>query len=68
MVVGVQFTGSVPGSSSRRWFTFNWPANWDVVWTVVSTSPLSVRRRSSGMLQWSEPLRLRLPTGLRSRT
>ena len=40
MVVGVQFTGSVPGSSSRRWFTFNWPAHSDVVWTVVSTTPV----------------------------
>ena len=40
MVVGVQFTGSVPGGSSKRWFTFNWPQAWDVVWTVVSTSPV----------------------------
>jgi hypothetical protein len=39
MVVGVQFTGSVPGSGSARWFTFNWPAAWNVIWTVVSTSP-----------------------------
>jgi hypothetical protein len=38
MVVGVQFTGSVGASSSQRWFTFNWPAAWDVIWTVVSTS------------------------------
>jgi len=40
MVVGVQFVGSVPASSSKRWFTFNWPAAWNVVWTVVSTSPV----------------------------
>ena len=38
MVVGVQFTGSVPGSSSRRWFTFNWPATWHMVWTVMPTT------------------------------
>jgi hypothetical protein len=41
MRIGVQFTGSVPANSSRRWFTFNWPASWHVVWNVVSTSPQS---------------------------
>jgi hypothetical protein len=39
MVVGVQFTGSVPAGSARRWFTFGWPQQWDTVWTVVPTSP-----------------------------
>jgi hypothetical protein len=39
MVVGTQFTGSVPAGSSKRWFTFAWPATWHVVWTVVCTSP-----------------------------
>lgn len=62
MMVGVQFTGSVPGSSSRRWFTFNWPAGWDVVWTVVSTSPVvgapqiewdvAVERASAAMITY----------------
>jgi hypothetical protein len=37
--LGVQFTGSVPASATRRWFTFNWPEHWHVVWTVVPTSP-----------------------------
>lgn len=41
MRIGTQFTGSVPANSSRRWFTFNWPASWHVVWNVVSTSPQS---------------------------
>jgi hypothetical protein len=36
--VGVQFRGSVDASSSRRWFTYNWPACWHVSWTVVPTS------------------------------
>ncbi|HZU51570.1 MAG TPA: hypothetical protein VE968_06815 [Sphingomicrobium sp.] len=40
MVVGVQFTGSLPAHATQRWFTFNWPAAWNVVWTVVSTSPV----------------------------
>src|SRR5690606_14386549 len=35
---GVQFTGSVPAGQTRRWFTFNWPAHWHVLWTVVPTS------------------------------
>lgn len=37
--VGVQFTGSLGASASGRWFTFNWPAHWHVIWTVMPTSP-----------------------------
>jgi hypothetical protein len=37
--VGVQFTGTVPANSMRRWFTFRWPAHWHVAWTVVPTTP-----------------------------
>jgi IgA peptidase M64 len=36
---GVQFTGSLSAGQSNRWFTFNWPANWHVIWTVVPTTP-----------------------------
>lgn len=36
---GVQFRGNLAANQTRRWFTFNWPAHWHVVWTVVSTSP-----------------------------
>lgn len=39
MIVGTQFTGAVAASSSHRWFTWGWPQAWDVVWTVVSTTP-----------------------------
>ena len=39
LVVGVQFTGAVAAGTSHRWFTWGWPAAWEVVWTVVSTSP-----------------------------
>jgi hypothetical protein len=35
---GVQFTGTVQANQSARWFTFNWPAHWHVVWTVVPTT------------------------------
>ena len=37
--VGVQFRGTVPAGQTRRWFTFNWPAHWHVLWTVVPTTP-----------------------------
>jgi hypothetical protein len=39
MRVGIQFTGALSASGTRRWFTFNWPANWHVLWYVVPTSP-----------------------------
>jgi hypothetical protein len=41
MVVGTQFTGSVAANSSHRWFTFGWPAAWEVIWTVVPTTPVT---------------------------
>jgi hypothetical protein len=41
MFVGVQFSGTVPANQSRRWFTFNWPATWQVDWNVMPTSPQS---------------------------
>ncbi|ELZ78306.1 hypothetical protein KU306_00410 [Haloferax larsenii] len=39
MNTGVQFRGTVPANSSRRWFTWGWPENWHVTWYVVPTSP-----------------------------
>lgn len=40
-VCGVQFTGSLNANASGRWFTFNWPATWHVIWTVMPTTPAS---------------------------
>jgi hypothetical protein len=40
MVVGTQFTGSVPAFSTRRWFTWGWPVSWHTIWTVISTTPV----------------------------
>ena len=40
MVVGTQFAGSIKAHGTTRWFTFGWPAGWNVIWTVVSTSPV----------------------------
>jgi hypothetical protein len=48
MVVGVQFTGTVGSGAARRWFTYNWPAGRQVVWTVVPTSAHS----GSPQLEW----------------
>ena len=49
MRVGVQFTGTIPASATQRWFTFNWPASWHVVWYVVPTSP----RIGAPQIEWS---------------
>jgi hypothetical protein len=35
---GVQFRGTVGANQTTCWFTFNWPAHWHVLWTVVPTS------------------------------
>ena len=35
---GLQFTGSLAANQAQRWFTFNWPATWHVVWTVMPTT------------------------------
>lgn len=37
---GVQFTGSLGANATGRWYTFNWPAHWHVVWTAVPTTPV----------------------------
>lgn len=60
---GVQFTGSVPANTTKRWFTHSWPAHWYVVWTVVPTAPavdgpaqvewtVQVTRQSGGLLKY----------------
>ncbi|ELZ95816.1 serine protease [Haloferax mucosum ATCC BAA-1512] len=36
---GVQFRGTIPANSTRRWFTWGWPAQWHVLWSVVPTTP-----------------------------
>jgi hypothetical protein len=46
--VGVQFRGTVPAGQSRRWFTYNWPAHWHVLWTVIPTTP----RPGAPQIKW----------------
>ena len=45
---GVQWTGNLTANQSRRWFTFNWPATWHMIWTVMPTSI----RPGSPQLTW----------------
>jgi len=49
MRVGVQFTGTLAAGQTQRWFTFNWPQQWHVVWYVVPTSP----RSGAPQIEWS---------------
>ncbi|HEV2746477.1 MAG TPA: hypothetical protein VGW34_04170 [Allosphingosinicella sp.] len=32
---GVQFSASIPANSTRRWSSPNWPASWQVFWSVM---------------------------------
>jgi hypothetical protein len=38
-VCGVQWTGQLAANQTKQWFTFNWPATWHVVWTVMPVTP-----------------------------
>ena len=49
MRLGVQFGGSVPAGSTRRWFTHSWPQAWRTVWMVVPTGPTQDR---SAQVEW----------------
>jgi hypothetical protein len=46
---GVQFTGSLAANASNRWFTFNWPATWHVIWTAM---PVTVQP-GAPQLSWT---------------
>ena len=37
-ICGRQWSGSLAANQTARWFTFNWPATWHVVWTVMPTT------------------------------
>ena len=40
-ICGTQWTGSLNPNQTQRWFTFNWPATWHVIWTVMPTTPFA---------------------------
>jgi hypothetical protein len=48
MRTGVQFTGTLGPNAQNRWFTFNWPVSWHVVWYVVPTNV----RRGAPQVDW----------------
>ena len=39
MHTGIQFTGTLGPNASGRWYTFNWPATWHVVWYLMPDTP-----------------------------
>jgi hypothetical protein len=49
MSTGIQFTGNLAANQTQRWFTFNWPVAWHVVWYVVPTTP----RSGAPQIEWS---------------
>jgi hypothetical protein len=40
MRIGTQFTGTLAAGQTGRWFTFNWPAGWHVVWHMMPVTPV----------------------------
>ena len=48
MRTGIQWTATLSGNQSRRWFTHSWPTSWHVVWYVMPTSP----RSGAPQLDW----------------
>lgn len=49
MWTGTQFTGTLSAGASARWFTYGWPANWNVVWYMMPTTP----NAGNPELEWS---------------
>lgn len=49
MKTGVQFSGTIPASGAKTWFTHEWPIAWKVIWTVV---PTSVATGSAKQVEW----------------
>jgi hypothetical protein len=58
--VGTQFTGTVPAAATRRWFTYDWPACWHVVWTVATVNPVTPGPGLTWRVRAERPSRERL--------
>jgi hypothetical protein len=50
-VCGVQFTGSLTANQTQRYFTFNWPATWHMIWTVMPTTVDTVNAQLTWTVQ-----------------
>ncbi len=48
-ICGVQWQGTLGPRQRARWFTFNWPSTWHVLWTVMPTTP----RSGAPQLSWN---------------
>ncbi|MEU3742017.1 MULTISPECIES: hypothetical protein [unclassified Streptomyces] len=48
MRVGTQFTGTLNPGQTGRWFTFNWPQGWHVIWYFMPTTP----QTGSPQIEW----------------
>src|SRR6266566_6155778 len=48
-VCGIQWTGSLAGNQTQRWFTWGWPATWHMVWTIMPTN----QRPGAPQVSWS---------------
>jgi len=57
---GVQFIGLVAGGATQRWFTFNWPANWHVLWTIMPLTTCS----GAPQLKWTTQVERASPTAV----
>jgi hypothetical protein len=49
MWTNVQFTGTLNANETKRWFTFNWPTSWHVVWYMMPTTV----RLGAPEVEWS---------------
>jgi hypothetical protein len=36
---GVQWYGTIAANATHRWFTWGWPANWHMLWTIMPLTP-----------------------------
>jgi hypothetical protein len=57
---GVQFVGVIPGGATQRWFTFNWPASWHVLWTIMPLTTCS----GAPQLTWKTQVERASPTSV----
>ena len=48
-ICATQWIGTLAANQTNRWFTFNWPASWHMVWTVMPTTPSAV----GAQITWS---------------
>jgi hypothetical protein len=48
MQFGTQFTGTLAPNQSINYFTFNWPAVWNVSWMIFPTTP-----GAAAEIQWT---------------